>query len=183
MIKNDTMNYNFDLLKERILNTLTLTDLNKQLKKIKGPTICIGSGGSKVVAAFASMILNAKNNCSSKVCEPRDSLHENLTSYKNLFICSYSGSNHGVNILSTLKIKKYLLTYNREEKNSFTSLICNSSIDKEMSFISLGATLMPMSILLAYYLEKDITDLIKDMFNKVENTIFSIENINIPAFQ
>ena len=108
MIKNDPMDYNFNLLKERILDTLKLTNRNKTIKTIKGPTICIGSGGSKVVATFASSILNTKNNCATKIMDPRDVLYENLKGYKNIFMCSYSGSNHGVNILSNLKIKKYL---------------------------------------------------------------------------
>ena len=63
MSKNDPMIYNFNLLKERILDTLSLTNLNKKLKKVKGSTICIGSGGSKVVASYASIILNAKKEC------------------------------------------------------------------------------------------------------------------------
>ena len=61
---NDSMNYNFNLLKERTLNTFTTSRL---LKKVKGPTICVGSGGSKVVASFASTLLNTKNNCPTKV--------------------------------------------------------------------------------------------------------------------
>ena len=61
MSQNNPMNYNFDLLKERILDTLKLTNINKNLKKIKGNTICIGSGGSKVVATFASLVFNTKN--------------------------------------------------------------------------------------------------------------------------
>ena len=180
MSKNNPMNYNFDLLKERVLNTLKLTNISSKLKKIKGNTICVGSGGSKVVATFASMVLNAKNNCGVKVLDPRDALYENLGSYKNLFVCSYSGSNLGVDILSTLKIKKYLLTYKEEEKENFINLNCKSSIDKEMSFISLAATLMPMSILLTYYLETDITNLINEMFEKVKNISFELESINLP---
>ena len=180
MSKNDSMNYNFNLLKERILDTLKSTNINKQLKKIKGETICVGSGGSKVVAAFASLILNMKNNCSTKVLDPRDVLYENLNSYKNLFVCSYSGNNHGVDILSNLKIKKYLLTYKEDKKENFETIKCKSSIDKEMSFISLAATLMPMSILLSYYLEKDITNLINEMFEKVQNMHFEIKNNYLP---
>ena len=180
MSKNDPMKYNFDMLKERILDTLKSTNINNQLKKIKGNTICVGSGGSKVVADFASKVLNIKNGCSVKVMDPRDVLYENLSPYKNLFVCSYSGNNHGVNILSALKTKKYLLTYNKENNKNFITLNCKSSIDKEMSFISLGATLMPLSILLKYYLNKDITLLIEEMFEKIKTTIFSIPNTNIP---
>ena len=180
MSKNDPMIYNFEKLKERILDTLKLTNLNKQLKKVKGNTICVGSGGSKVVADFASLILNKKNNCCVKVMDPRDALYENLTPYKNIFMCSYSGNNHGVNILSSLKAKKYLLTYKEDKKENFTTLNCRSSIEKEMSFISLAATLMPMSILLTYYLNKDCTDLINEMFEKVEKLKINIQDTHLP---
>jgi len=180
MNKNDSMVYNFNLLKERIIDTLNLTNLNKQLKKVKGNTICIGSGGSKVVATFASTIFNAKNNCCTKVMDPRDVLYENLKPYDNLFVCSYSGNNHGVDILSPLNIKKYLLTYNENNKENYIKLKCNNSLPKEMSFISLAATLMPMSILLSYYLQKDTLDIINKMFDKITNIKFNIQNINLP---
>lgn len=180
MSSNDPMNYNFNLLKERVFDTLKLTNINKKMKKIKGSTLCVGSGGSKVVAGFASTILNTKNKCFTKSLEPRDALHENINPYKNLFVCSYSGSNHGVNILSSLKAKKYLLTYKEEDKENFITLNCKSSLPKEMSFISLAATLMPMSILLQYYLEKDVTSLIDEMFKKTNNLTFNIQNANLP---
>ena len=149
MSKNAPMSYNFEVLKERVWDTLRLTDLNKEWKKIKGSTICVGSGGSNVVAAYASIVLNTKNKCCTKIAEPRDVLYEDLTNYKNLFICSYSGNNHGVNVLSNLAAKKYLLTYGSND-NDFRVLKCNSSMEKEMSFISLASTIMPMSILLSY---------------------------------
>ena len=126
MSKNDSMKYNFEKLKERVLDTLKLTDVNKKISKIKGPTICVGSGGSKVVAEFAALVLNTKNNCSVKVMDPRDVLYENLNPYKNLFVCSYSGNNHGVNILSSLKIKKHLLTYKEDKKENL-----NDNFDNE----------------------------------------------------
>lgn len=180
MSKNNPMRYNFEKLKERILDTLKLSNVDKHLQKIKGPTICVGSGGSKVVADFASLVLNTKNNCSVKVLDPRDVLYENLTPYKNLFVCSYSGNNHGVNILSSLKAKKYLLTYKEDKKENFNTLTCSSSLNKEMSFISLAATLMPMSILLSYYLNKDISGLIEEMFSKVQSQNFFIQNTSLP---
>jgi len=180
MSKNDPMKYNFDILKERVFDTLKLTNVNKKLKKIKGPTICVGSGGSNVVATFASTILNTKNNCPTKVLEPRDTLYENLENYKNLFVCSYSGTNHGVNILSELNIKKYLLTYGEDTNINFEKLKCNSSIDKEMSFISLAATLMPMSILLSYYLEKDCSCLIDKLINDAKNQTFDLKSTKLP---
>lgn len=172
---NDSMEYNFKMLKERTLNTFTTSKL---LKKVKGPTICVGSGGSKVVACFASTLLNIKNNCPTKVLEPRDVLYENLSNYKNLFMCSYSGDNHGVDILSKLKIKKYLLTYGDKENESYKKIKCCSSLPKELSFISLAATLMPMTILLSYY-EKNYLTLVNEMFNKAETLSFNIKNIDL----
>jgi len=179
MSKNDPMIYNFDMLKERIFNTLKLTNLNKELKKIKGTTICAGSGGSKVVADFASNVFNIKNNCPTKTMDPRDVLYENLNSYNNLFVCSYSGSNHGVDILSPLNIRKYLLTYGDIKKENYKMLKCNSTLPKEMSFISLAATMMPMSILLSYYSNNSVA-LINEMFAKVTKLTFDINNITLP---
>lgn len=180
MAQNDSMNYNFDILESRIIDSLKLTNISKKLKKIKGSTICVGSGGSNVVASFASLVLNAKNGCCVKISEPRDVLYENLKNYKNLFICSYSGNNHGVNILSPLKIKKHLLTYGTDTNKNFNKLKCNYSIPKEMSFISLGATLMPMSILLSYYLNKDISPLIEHLIISARKQRFNISSLNLP---
>lgn len=180
MSSNDSMIFNFNLLKERVLDTLKLTNIDKVMKKIKGSTLCVGSGGSKVVASFSSIVLNHKNKCTCKVLEPRDALYENISAYQNLFVCSYSGNNHGVDILGPLKIKKYLLTYAINEKENYTKLQCNASIDKEMSFISLGATLMPMSVLLSYYLESDCSQLIEEMINATTKKEFEIEDINLP---
>ena len=167
MSKNAPMNYNFEVLKVRVLDTFKLTNINKELNRIKGNTICFGSGGSNVVAAYASIVLNAKNKCCTKIAEPRDVLYENLENYKNLFICSYSGNNHGVNVLSSLKVKKYLLTYGSND-NNYKILKCNSSIDKEMSFISLGATLMPMSILFKYYINDRVYEYLEKMFSDIK---------------
>ena len=179
MSKNDPMIYNFNLLKERVINTLNLTDINKQLKKIKGNTICVGSGGSKVVADFASIVLNTKNNCSTKAMDPRDALYENLKPYSNLFICSYSGNNHGVDILSPLNIKKYLFTYGDTTKDNFKRLQCNSSLPKEMSFISLAATIMSMSILLSYY-SINYINIINEIFENITKHSFNISNLSLP---
>jgi len=175
MGQNRPMKENFAFLKQRVVDTLNQTDLHKKMKKIKGSTICVGSGGSNVVASFAALILNANNHCPVKVSEPRDVLYESLKNYKNLFICSYSGNNHGVNILKNLKIKKYLLTYG--ENDDFNILKCHSSIEKEKSFISLGATLMPMSVLLSCYY-KDYLSFINHCF-KVEKKRFFIKNIDL----
>ena len=111
--------------------------------------------------------------------EPRDVLYTNQKSYKNLFICSYSGNNHGVNILNEIKQKKYLFTYGDIENKHFKKIQCISTIDKEMSFISLAATLMPMGVLLSYYLKDSTDNFINEITNF--NNSFNIENYcNLP---
>lgn len=176
---NDTMQYNFDLLEERILDTLNFTKSVSILKKIKGNTIFVGSGGSMTVACFASQVLNKLNNCPNKVVEPRDVLYENIKSYKNLFVCSYSGTNLGVNALKSLNIKKYLLTYSETKIDSYINFSCYSSLNKEKSFISLAASLMPMSILLSYYLKDRVKNEVQNMLNNAKNITFSNFNYNL----
>lgn len=180
MSTNDPMVYNFELMKKRIMDTLALTDVNKYLNKIKGSTIFVGSGGSKVVASYASLVFNLKNNCCTCVGEPRDVLYENIRGYKNIFVCSYSGDNHGVDCLANLKLNKYLFTYGDVDKDGYKKVKCNSSISKEKSFISLAATLMPMSVLLEYYLGKNCDSLVEEMIDNASKMSFKVSNINLP---
>lgn len=58
------MEQNFNLLLERVLDTLNKSDLlaiKQQLESIKGNTILVGAGGSSVVSTFASKVLNIPN--------------------------------------------------------------------------------------------------------------------------
>ena len=66
------------------------------------------------------------------------------------------------------KLKKYLLSNNIFDNTDVTYLKYNTTIDKERSFISLGATLIPVSILLDYYLDGK-SNL---MLNYIEETSF-----------
>ena len=50
-------------------------------------------------------------------------------------------------------MRKYLLSNNSFDDNDVTYLKYNTNIDKEKSFISLAATLIPVSILMNYYLK------------------------------
>lgn len=173
MSQNRPMEENFNLLKQRVMDTIKNTDIRKRVCKIKGNTICVGSGGSNVVAAFTSLVLNQKNNCFTKLAEPRDVLYENLTKVKNVFVCSYSGSNLGVNVLIPLKVKKYLLTYGEEIK-SYTTLKCQSNLEKEKSFISLAATLMPLSVLLSCYMD-NCSPFVEKELDEAKKLVFSLK--------
>jgi len=149
---------NFKLLESRVLDTLEKTDLNsikEDLKKITTPTLCTGVGGSNVVSNFASKVINSKNGCITKNCEPRDLLYKDLTNYDNVICCSYVGKNYGVKTSFNNDLNKYLLATISQE--GVTNLTYLSSFEREDSFISLASTLMPMSILLAYYLDNDLS--------------------------
>ena len=57
------MKENFDLLKTRIIDANRSTDLDiiiNQINSMKGNTICVGVGGSKVVAEYSSKVLKKK---------------------------------------------------------------------------------------------------------------------------
>lgn len=155
------MEENINKLKDRVIDTLKETDLDyirTHMDKIQGSTICAGSGGSKVVASFAGTVLGAKNRTFTSIMEPRDVLYER-GHYDNLFLASYSGTNYGVEVLRDIDKPKYLLTYGSEIEG-YRNLSCKSALPKEKSFISLGATLMPMSVLLSYYDKSAISSLL-----------------------
>ena len=178
------MQINFEFLKDRIVDSLSYTDLdyiNNELSKLNEPTLFSGVGGSNVVSEFGSKVINIKNNIVSINSEPRNFLYQNNIPFKNVIACSYSGNNYGVELSFRDSLKKYLLSNNSFNDDNVTYLKYNTNIPKENSFISLGATLIPVSILLSYYLNKDnnlILDCIEELpfnFNPTSNVyeIFS----------
>ena len=172
------MQNNFEFLKDRIVDSLSYTDLdyiNNELSKLNEPTLFSGVGGSNVVSEFGSKVINIKNNIVSINSEPRNFLYQNNIPFKNVIACSYSGNNYGVELSFRDSLKKYLLSNNSFNDDNVTYLKYNTNIPKENSFISLGATLIPVSILLSYYLNKDnnlILDCIEELpfnFNPTSN--------------
>ena len=167
------MKINFACLKDRVIDSLNHTDLErirKELKKLERPTIMSGVGGSSVVSEFASRMINQKNGIITANKEPRDFLYENTKGYSNVIACSYSGNNYGVDLSFRNELKKYLLSNNAFHNPEVTYLDYKTTMDKERSFISLGATLIPISILMDYYENgQDIRFL-----NSIEETKFSI---------
>ena len=162
-----TMKDNFNLLEARVIDALEKTDLERikyHLEKIKTPTITTGVGGSSVVSNYTAKVLNKKNDIIAEHQEPRDMLYKNLNAYDNVIACSYGGKNYGVQTSFDNELNKYLLSANESENENVTNITYETTIDKENSFISLGATLIPMSILLAYYNNNDI-EMIKEILN------------------
>lgn len=153
----ENMKVNFELLKERVVDSLNNSDLEyirHELSKLKEPTIFSGVGGSSVVSEFGAKVINTKNGIITINSEPRDFLYQNSSAFRNVIACSYSGNNYGVELSFSKELKKYLLSNNSFDDKDVTYLKYSTMIDKEKSFISLGATLIPVSILMDYYLDK-----------------------------
>lgn len=171
------MHDNFNLLEKRIIDTLSKTDLESIkniLQDIKTPTICTGVGGSSVVSNFTSKVLSKKNDIIAISQEPRSILYQNITPYKNILACSYSGTNFGVDTSFNNSLTHYLLS--NQHREDAINLTYQSSIEKEHSFISLAATLMPMSILLAYYTDNDLS-LIREILASTKEYIVNLSKI------
>ena len=164
------MNINFELLGNRVIDSLNNTDIdtnNKILKSIDKPTIVSGVGGSSVVSEFVSKVLSDKNNIITENREPRDCKYKRLTGYSNIIACSYSGNNLGVDLSFDNDLKHYLLSNNK--KDNCINITYKTTIDKEKSFISLAGTLIPISNILTYYLDGDkdrVIDIINNYYNK-----------------
>ena len=149
------MKTNFEFLKERVVDALDNTDLEfirYELSKLSEPTLFSGVGGSSVVSEFGAKVINAKNGIVSVNSEPRDFLYRNNGAFRNVVACSYSGNNYGVELSFLKDLRKYLLSNNSFDDDNVIYLKYGTTIDKERSFISLGATLIPVSILIDYYL-------------------------------
>ncbi len=150
-----SMKTNFEFLKERVVDSLNSTDLEfirNELSKLEEPTLFSGVGGSSVVSEFGAKVINAKNAIVSVNSEPRDFIYRNNNAFKNVVACSYSGNNYGVELSFLRGLRKYLLSNNSFDEEDVTYLKYDTNIDKERSFISLGATIIPVSILMDYYL-------------------------------
>jgi len=161
------MQINFDFLDARVLDALKNTDLDQirfELRRINSPTLVSGVGGSNVVSEFASKVLREKNGIISLNVEPRDFVYERFPCFKNVLACSYSGNNYGVDLAFKNNLKKYLLSNNSFNDEDVTYLRYHTTIPEENSFISLGATLIPISIMMGYYQEG------KDNFGIIERT-------------
>ena len=154
------MHDNFKLLEERVLDSLEKTDLERikyHLERIKTPTITTGVGGSSVASNFAAKVLSTKNGIIAEHQEPRDMLYKPLQGYDNVLACSYGGRNYGVKTSFANDLNKYLLSRNISDNEGVNNLTYDASLPDEDSFISLAATLMPMSVMLAYYNDNDIS--------------------------
>ena len=159
------MKENFKKLERRVCDSFRDTDLDKinyELSKISGPTLVSGVGGSSVVSEYASKILSSKNHIITRNTEPRDFKYIDTSLYDNVLSCSYSGNNYGVSLSFDNSLRHYLLASKENNNGDIVNLTYNCS-DKEKSFISLAATLIPCSILLNYYIDNEWYRIIDDV--------------------
>ena len=170
------MKENFDLLLERVIDTLEKSNLlaiKQQLESIKGNTVLVGAGGSGVVATFASKALNIPDVRSS-----RDLNYMNLDNIDNIIVFSYRGKGYTIENLLNKNKNMYIFTNGENDYDNVVNIKYNNTIEKEHSFISLASTLMPMAILL-YVKGMPIRDEIEKMFQKVKEEELSIHNNNV----
>lgn len=172
----NSMNDNFSKLQERILDSIKKTDLIKVrniLSSINEPTLVSGVGGSSVVSLFLSKVLRNKNNIICENVTSRDLIYKNLNGFKNIISCSYGGNNFGVKTSFDNNLKKYLLSRNSKEGVININYITS---DIEESFISLSATLIPITILLLYYCDNNI-EIINEILEGAIKFDFSCSSI------
>lgn len=166
------MNENFNLLYSRVLDTVENLDLNifnNILNRINSNTLCTGSGGSRVVAEFASEVLTIKNNILTSAVSPRDLLYMKLHFYKNILISSHSGNNYGVKTALNNDLNKFLLTCGQIDYLDINMLKYGGKMPPERSFISLGATLVPITVLLNYYIGVNGLNLLEEILLSTKN--------------
>jgi len=174
------MEENFNLLFDRVIDSLNKTDLlyiKNQLDNIKGNTIIVGVGGSSVVSNFFKKVLvpNGIVECKGS----RDLNYEDISLYDNIVVVSYSGTGYVIeNVLEKGK-KVYLLTNGDVSYDDVEIIKYDSSIKKEHSFISLASTLVPMTILLHYYNPVRIGSLIDEIYDMKTKILLDIENGNL----
>ena len=157
-----------DLYESIIEGTKDTDDIFKKLDLIKGPTLCVGSGGSCVVASFMAHALARKKGIITLPIEPSSIKYlEDL--YQSIVVCSYSGRNFGVRYALDNDKERYLYTSRKTSVNKET--LIHYDLEDEKSFISLKSTIIPMAIILKYYLGDRFQEVIDDMFQRIDKNI------------
>lgn len=170
---------NFKNLEKSVYDSISKSDLeliNNILKNIKEPTLVSGVGGAYVVSNYVSKVLQEKNNIIATNLQHRDLNYMNINNYKNIISCTYGARNYGVEVSLNNNLNKYVLSRNKKEG---VTNINYATSEIENSFIALSATLVPMSILLLYYCDNDMTYLneilnMKVNFDINDKTVYEI---------
>ena len=97
-----------------------------------------------IAAVGKNLELGKDNKLIWHISEDLKYFKEFMNGYKNILACSYSGANFGVDLAFDNNLRHYLLSSKENNENGIISLnyVCK---DPEKSFISLAATLIPVS--------------------------------------
>lgn len=151
---------NFSKLEERIMqvndpNLGKYNDIREMLYELtiqNQPTLIMATGGSKVIAYYVQLIIErlGLTGIICEVIEPRDYFYKtNRKMFSNLIAISASGNTNGINeALLDFRGNKYLISENKKENNYQVISWGNQLYDKEKSFISLAASLGPITLFL-----------------------------------
>lgn len=179
----DNMHDCFRTMKEKIYGAIDNTDLNKMftaLASIKEATLVTGVGGSSIVAIFLAKVLRQKNHIVATFAFPRDLQYMDLSGYKNVISVSYSGNNIGVDASFANKLNKYLLS--GSPRDGVNNIIYK--MHKEGSYVSINATVVPLSLILLYYIndmnfidEAINLNISTDSNNEAYEVLYGYENI------
>ena len=171
------MEENMKYIFEDIRNTTkNISFILEQLSKIKGSTLTLGSGGSKVVAEFIKLVLTKKNKIIVNTIDAADLSQLDTSLYENIIVSSYSGKNHGVKKSLEYDLQVFLLSTRKTRIKSEVLLTYN--MEHRHSFISLNQTIVPMAIMLKYYLKEafdEVIDTIEELIDK--NLDFEIKDV------
>lgn len=177
-----SMNLNFDLLIERIMDANKNCDserIRKILESIKDTVISIGTGGSYAASVFGSKVFSINNQALSLSLYPRNLLYMDLSKLSD--VCAFTYSGKTASIIKALEecekyhIRRTIFTHDEEKlrqclriNDSDQIIDYSGDIEREHSFISIAATLVPMSILLKYSLNLSNEEL-QVLINKIHS--------------
>jgi hypothetical protein len=193
MIEKKDMRNNFNMIIPRLDDSFNHLDNEKTtyiLQNIKHNCLCVGTGGSNAVSLFASIVLEKINGIIATSKEPRDIMYMNLfkAKYGHLLGITYGNNNYGINEAEIYaRENKYITNLLTANNPGEDDIYYGGNIPLEYSFISLASTILPMSIMLNYYLsnKKEATlELIKDLYAKVSKKEFNLDiQTEVPVFE
>ena len=176
------MDENLNQLENRLIDHLDNTDfdyIDKRFSDLKEPTMFVGSGGSFAAAKFIASVINEKNGIISEAKLPDEVRVSRNNQYHNMIIVSNSAVNYGAQKAAEKAMNDGVKVQTLSGNSNISkddNIVYGHSLKSESSFISFDATLAPMAIALAYYLEdkQKAIDFIRDAFEKIRKNLIKL---------
>lgn len=162
-------NINVNYLEKRVLNAIN-SNAFKKLKDIEfsnlNNVIFVGTGGSYAAANFSSMIINQMFDCYTQNMYPRDVLYKNTKKVDKAFLFSYSGTTSDIieGVKNIDNAKKIIITKGEPlkivsktkiNKENIVTYRTSTNKGKERGFLSFEGAVVPASLFLKLYFEKN----------------------------